>query len=92
MRLPRSRGSQFYLVQLVVVAAGLVLLALGSWRSGVAVVGGSFVVGAFARLVVPVEHTGMLRVRGKIFDMMWMILLGVSLVLLALVIPDQPSR
>ncbi len=92
MKLPRSRGSQFYLVQLVVVAAGLVLLGLGSWRLGVAVVGGSFVVGAVARLVVPVEHTGMLRVRSKIFDMTWMILVGVALVLLALVIPDQPSR
>lgn len=92
MKLPRSRGSQFYLVQLVVVAAGLVLLGLGSWRSGVAVVGGSFVVGAVARLVVPVEHTGMLRVRSKIFDMTWMTLVGVSLVLLALVIPDQPPR
>ncbi len=92
MKLPRSRGSQFYLVQLVVVAAGLVLLAAGSWRIGVAVVGGSFVVGAVARLVVPVEHTGMLRVRSKIFDMTWMTLLGVSLVLLALVIPDQPNR
>ncbi len=92
MKLPRSRGSQFYLVQLVVVAAGLVLLGLGSWRLGVAVVGGSFVVGAVARLVVPVEHTGMLRVRSKVFDMTWMILVGVALVLLALVIPDQPSR
>lgn len=92
MKLPRSRGSQFYLVQLVVVAGGLLLLGLGSWRIGVAVVGGSFVVGAVARLVVPLEHTGMLRVRSKAFDMTWMILVGVSLVVLALVIPDQPSR
>ena len=45
-----------------------------------------------ARSVVPVSHTGMLRVRGKFFDMLWMTLLGVALIVLALVIPEQPGR
>lgn len=91
MKGPRSRGSQFYLLQLLAVVSGLALVVAGPWRAGVAVVGGAFVVGAIARSIVPVSHTGMLRVRGKAFDMLWMTLLGVALVVLALVIPDQPG-
>ena len=91
MKMPRSRGSQLYLLQLVVVAVGLGLVVVGPWRAGVAVVGAAFIVGAVARSVVPVSHTGMLRVRGKLFDMVWMTLLGVALFVLALVIPDQPG-
>ena len=92
MKGPRSRGSQFYLLQLLVVLVGLGMVVAGPWRTGVAVVGGAFIVGAVARAVVPVSHTGMLRVRGKAFDILWMTLLGVALVALALVIPEQPGR
>jgi Protein of unknown function (DUF3017) len=53
-------------------------------------VGATFLVGAAARSVVPVTHTGMLRVRGKAFDMFWMATLGVALIVLAIVIPPQP--
>lgn len=91
MRGPRSRGSQLYLVQLLVVAVGLVLVVLGLWRAGIIAIGAAFVVGAFARSVVPISHTGMLRVRGKVFDMIWMSTLGAALIVLALVIPTQPS-
>lgn len=91
MKAPRSRGSQLYLLQLFVVVVGLGLVVAGPWRAGVAVVGAAFIVGAVARSVVPVSHTGMLRVRGKAFDVVWMSLLGVALVVLALVIPDQPG-
>lgn len=87
--MPRSRGSQFYLLQLLVVLVGLVLVALDQWRAGVVAVGLAFVAGAFARFVVPIDHTGMLRVRGKAFDMFWMTTLGVSLIVLAVVIPAQ---
>jgi hypothetical protein len=86
---PRSRGSQLYLLHLLAVLAGLVIVVLGSWRTGIVVVGVAFVIGAAARVVVPVSHTGMLRVRGKAFDVFWMTTLGVSLVVLALVIPSQ---
>jgi hypothetical protein len=88
VRGPRSRGSQFYLLQLLVVLVGLVLVAAGLWRAGVSAIGLAFVAGALARSVVPVNHTGMLRVRGKAFDMFWMTTLGVSLVVLAWVVPS----
>jgi hypothetical protein len=88
---PRSRGSQIYLLQLVGVFVGITLVVLGHWRVGVGIVGATFLVGAAARSVVPVTHTGMLRVRGKAFDVFWMTTLGVALVVLAIVIPPQPS-
>lgn len=91
MKGPRSRGSQLYLVQLAGVAAGLVVMACGPWRAGITVIGVTFLVGAFGRAVVPGDHTGMLQVRGKVFDIGWTALLGVSLVVLAAVIPSQPG-
>jgi len=87
---PRSRGSQIYLLQLLGVLIGIVLVVAGHWRVGIVIVGATFLVGAAARSVVPVSHTGMLRVRGKAFDMFWMTTLGVALVVLAIVIPSQP--
>ncbi len=89
---PRSRGSQLYLVQLLGVLVGLALVVAGPWRAGVSVIGATFILGALGRSIMPISHTGMLRVRGKIFDMVWMTLLGVALIVLALVIPDQPGR
>ena len=87
---PRSRGSQIYLLQLLGVFIGIVLVVAGHWRVGIVIVGATFLVGAAARSVVPLSHTGMLRVRGKAFDMFWMTTLGVALVVLAIVIPPQP--
>ena len=91
MKGPRSRGSQIYLVQLFAVLIGLGLVVAGPWREGVAVVGGAFLLGAVARSVVPVSHTGMLRVRGKVFDVVWMSLLGTALIVLPILIPNQPG-
>jgi hypothetical protein len=91
VKAPRSRGSQFYLLQLLAVVVGLVLIAVGQWRPGVGAIGLAFVAGAVARTVVPIDHTGMLRVRGKAFDIVWMTLLGVALVVLPFLIPDQPG-
>lgn len=91
MTVPRSRGSQIYLVQLAAVVVGLVLVFLGPWRVGMTVIGAAFLLGAVARAAVPLDHTGMLRVRGKIFDIAWMAFLGVALVLLAIVVPPQPA-
>lgn len=89
MNLPRSHGSRVYLALLLVVAGGLAAVALGHWRGGVVAIGAAFIAGATARIVVTEEHTGMLRVRGKVFDVAWMVVLGVSLIVLAIVVPPQ---
>lgn len=90
--MPRSRGSQLYLLQLLGVAVGLVLIGFDHWRIGVTVVGASFVASAIARISVPERHHGMLQVRGKAFDIAWTTLLGVGLIVLAAVIPPQPGQ
>ena len=90
-RLPRSRGSQIYLLLLAGVFVGLMLVVSGPWRAGLLVVGVTFVIAALARVVVPVEHVGMLRVRNKAFDIFWTATLGLSLVVLAIVVPPGPS-
>lgn len=88
MKLPRSNGSRIYLVHLLAVAAGLVLVVAGPWRVGIMLIGASYLVAAACRMVVPVAHTGMLRVRGKAFDVVWMSFLGASLVVLAIIVPN----
>lgn len=89
--LPRSIGSRLYLGQLAVVAAGLLLVAMDHWRIGVATVGAAFCVGAALRLVIPVRDAGMLRVRGRWFDISWTLLLGTALIALAIAVPVQPG-
>ena len=87
MKLPRSRGSQFYLLTLLGVFIGLVLVAFGVWRIGLYIVGATFVANALGRLVVPEAHKGMLNVRNRSFDVFWTTTLGVSLLVLAAVVP-----
>jgi predicted neutral ceramidase superfamily lipid hydrolase len=91
LRWPRSQGSRIYLALLVGVGVGLLMVVSGPWRQGLMVVGVTFVIGAMARVVVPAEHVGMLRVRSKAFDVFWTTTLGVSLFVLALVVPPGPS-
>jgi len=88
VKLPRSNGSRIYLLHLLAVAVGLGMVVLGPWRAGLMVIGASFLVSAVARMVVPIDHTGMLRVRGKLFDVVWMGFLGASLVVLAVIVPS----
>jgi len=88
VKLPRSHGSRIYLLHLLAVAVGLVLVGVGPWRTGIVIIGASFLAAAAARTVVPLEHTGMLRVRGKVFDVTWMGFLGASLVVLGLIVPS----
>jgi hypothetical protein len=90
-RLPRSRGSQIYLLLLLGVFIGLVMVVSGPWRGGLVLVGATFVVAALARVIVSAEHVGMLRVRSKAFDIFWTTTLGISLCLLALLVPPGPS-
>jgi hypothetical protein len=87
MKLPRSRGSQFYLLTLLGVFVGLVFVLFGPWRVGLYIVGATFVANALGRLVVPEAHKGMLNVRGRSFDVFWTTTLGVSLLVLAAVVP-----
>ena len=89
-RRPRTLGGGVYLAVLAGTLGGLALVVLGSWRTGLWVIGGSMIVGALGRLVIRDRSAGMLGVRRKFVDVATMALLGAALCALAVVIPDQP--
>jgi hypothetical protein len=53
--------------------------------------GAGLIVGSLCRLVLPERRAGMLRVRRKYADVGMLALAGVALVVLAVVVPDQPG-
>jgi hypothetical protein len=80
------------IVVVVGVLAGLVVAWLGetSWRLGCLVIGGSLVLGAVERLLLPDREAGLLQVRGKAFDVAVLVVTGLAVVALAVVVP--PGR
>ena len=88
MNLPRSYGSRVYLAHVILVGLGLVFLLIGWWRTGVLLIGVTFVLATVARFFVPEDHVGMLGVRGRVFDMIWMGTLGTALTALAFIVPS----
>ncbi len=83
------------MVYLLVVAAtgvGVLVVALGPWRRGVMLIGVALLVGALLRTVLPENEAGMLRVRrSRWIDLLMLAGVGGALIVLAVVIPDQPG-
>ncbi len=89
-RRPQTIGGAVYLVVVAIALTGLAITVLGAWRTGVVWMGVSLLVGGTTRLVLPERKAGMLRVRRKPSDVAMLLLAGVALVVLAIVVPDQP--
>jgi hypothetical protein len=90
-RRPSTFGGLVYLVVVATTVVGLFLVAFGPWRRGIAVVGVGFLFAAGMRLVINEAEAGMLRVRGRWFDVGALAVVGVALIVLASNIPDQPG-
>lgn len=77
------------LVVVVGVVVGLAVAWLGeaTWRLGCLLIGGSLLVGAVERIVLPDREAGLLQVRGKGFDVAVLALTGVAVLVLAVVVP-----
>ena len=88
----RALGTAVLVVALLLAATGLVVVGLGPWRLGAGIVGSGLLLGSFARTLMPERRAGLLRVRGATADVIVMTALGVAIVLLALLVPDQPRR
>lgn len=92
-----SRGSVAdvvpYLLVLAGVAAGLAVAVGGSRYAGrgTAVAGGSLLLAALARLVLPQRRAGLLASRSKSLDVLAFLVLGGGLLALGLVLP-QPGH
>ncbi len=84
-------GGLIYLVVVAITVVGLGLVAFGPWRRGIAVVGIGFLFASGMRLVINERESGLLRVRGRWFDVAALAGVGVALIALATNIPDQPG-
>ena len=90
-RKPRTLGGIFFLGVVGTVAAGLTLVALEYWRTGLVVMGAGMLAGALARLVMPDDRAGMLGIRRKFVDVVTLMMLGGGLLLVATLIRTRPS-
>ena len=90
-RRPQTIGGIIYLVVVAMAATGVAITIAGPWRTGVSWMGAGLLVGAVARLVLPEERAGMLRVRRKPVDVALLLLAGSGLLVLAVVVPNQVS-
>lgn len=84
-------GTVIYALVAVVVAVGLAVMAFGPWRLGVSLCGGAFAAAAVARIAVPERSAGLLRVRRRVIDVLWMVAIAGLIITLAIVIPSQPA-
>jgi hypothetical protein len=89
-RLPRTIGGMVYILVVGMAVAGLGITVAGAWRTGVGWIGAGLLLGALARAVLSERGAGMLRVRRRWADVLTMTLVGVALIVLAVVVPEQP--
>lgn len=89
LKKPSTTGGLVYLIVVAILMVGVVISALGAWRTGVTVMGGSFGLAFLARSVLPDERAGMLRIRRRFVDLATMAICGVGMVVLASVIPNR---
>jgi hypothetical protein len=90
-RRPSTFGGLIYLIVVATTVVGLCLVAFGPWRRGIALVGVAFLFASGMRLVIAEGEAGMLRVRGRLFDVVALAGVGIALIALATNIPDQPG-
>ena len=82
-------GTVVVAVEIAVTAAGLLLVALGPWRFGLGMIGAVLVGASVARTLLSERQAGLLRVRRPTADVFVMTTLGIVIVVLAFVVPDQ---
>lgn len=90
-RYPSTLGGLVYLLVVAVSIAGIGIVAFGPWRRGVALIGVALLIGAAMRLTLREKDAGMLRVRGRIEDVIMLSGVGTALIVLASNIPNQPG-
>ena len=86
---PEHAGGIVYLLVLAGSIAGVVVAAVGAWRVGVSVVAGTLLLAAIARARLPESEAGMLGVRGKLVDVIMLVVVSATLLALTVGIPDQ---
>ncbi|HET9499500.1 MAG TPA: DUF3017 domain-containing protein [Marmoricola sp.] len=86
---PQTFGGVVYLLVVAATVCGIGLVALDSWRRGVALVGVALIIASGIRLVLGEDEAGMLRVRSRWFDAASLVAVGIALIVLSANIPAQ---
>ncbi|TDD59414.1 DUF3017 domain-containing protein [Kribbella antibiotica] len=73
---------------LLVGAAGLVILTFYNWRNGILIFAAAPGVAALLRATLTDHAVGLLRVRGRMFDTMFLFLAAVAIATLGLIVPN----
>ncbi len=89
LKKPSTTGGIIYLIVVATLLTGLAIAAAGAWRVGVVTMGASFGLAFVARLVLPDERAGMLRIRRRFVDLTAMAICGGGMLILAAVIPTR---
>lgn len=89
LRKPSTTGGIIYLICLGILAVGVGLVAVGSWRTGVTAMSACFGVAFVARLLLSEERAGMLRVRRRVIDLVGLAICAGSLLVLVATIPTS---
>lgn len=79
-----------YLAVLALLLAGLGVVSRGGWRWGLGIVAAGLVLAAVLRLALPARRAGLLLVRSRSLDALFLLCLAVVLVLFTAV--DPASR
>lgn len=82
-----AREWPFILVCLGVCLGLGVVVVLDRFRRGTLVLAVAVIMGAAFRLVLPNGRSGLLRVRGRTFDVATLLVLGVAMIVVALAVP-----
>lgn len=72
----------------LVAIAGLVTLTFYDWRNGILIFAGGVLLAALLRLSLSDNAAGLLRVRGRMFDILLLAGVGAAIGLLALIVPN----
>jgi hypothetical protein len=72
----------------VVAAAGLVILTFYNWRNGVLVFAGGILLAGLLRGALSDDAAGLLHVRGRMFDTLFLLGAGAAILLLGLIVPN----
>jgi hypothetical protein len=90
LKRPQTLGGVVYLGVLASALVGLALVAVGAWRTGLSWLGIGLLVAAATRLVLSDRRAGMLRVRRRWSDVLMLTVAGVGLIVLTVIVPNQP--
>ncbi|WP_241840093.1 DUF3017 domain-containing protein [Frankia sp. CcI49] len=80
-------GKVLFVAVLGGVTLGLLLVTQDYWRRGLLTVGGVLLVASALRLCLPTRKVGMLAVRGRLFDTVTLVVLGLAVIVLTLEVP-----